>query len=56
MLGVTQAELSERTGLPRRTINEIIRGKVSITPETALQFELVLKVPANFLAHQRNKI
>jgi HTH-type transcriptional regulator / antitoxin HigA len=47
-LGITQAELAERTGRPRKTINEIIRGKAAITPETALQFEKVLGVPASF--------
>lgn len=45
---MTQAELAERTGRPRKTINEIIKGKAAITPETALQFERVLGVPASF--------
>src|ERR1700728_3930228 len=48
MLGLSQAELAERTGRPKKTINEIIQGKAAITPETALQFELVLRVPAAF--------
>ena len=47
-LGMTQAELAERTGRPRKTINEIIKGKVAITPETARQLERVLNVPASF--------
>jgi addiction module HigA family antidote len=46
--GMTQAELADRTGRPKKTINEIIKGKAAITPETALQFELVLGVPASF--------
>jgi addiction module HigA family antidote len=46
--GMTQAELAERTGRPKKTINEIINGKAAITPETALQLELVLGVPARF--------
>lgn len=46
--GMTQAELSERTGRPKKTINEIIKGKAAITPETALQFERVLGVPSRF--------
>jgi HTH-type transcriptional regulator/antitoxin HigA len=45
---MTQAELAERTGRPKKTINEIIQGKVAITPETALQFERVLGTPAQF--------
>lgn len=47
-LGMSQAQLAERTGRPRKTINEIIKGKAAITPETALQFERVLGVPASF--------
>jgi len=43
-----QAELARRTGRPVKTINEIIRGKASITSETALQLERVLGVPASF--------
>lgn len=46
--GMSQAELAERTGRPKKTINEIVKGKVAITPETAIQFELVLGVPAAF--------
>jgi len=46
--GMSQAELAERTGRPKKTINEIIKGKATITPATALQFERVLGVPANF--------
>lgn len=45
---MSQAELADRMGRPRKTINEIIRGKTSITPETALQLELVLGIPASF--------
>ena len=47
-LGLTQAALAERTGRPLKTINEIIKGKAAITPETALQLERVLGVPAHF--------
>ena len=45
---MSQAELAERTGRPKKTINEIIKGKAAITPETALQLERVLGIPANF--------
>src|SRR5437879_4429255 len=47
-IGMSQAELAGRTGRPRKTINEIVKGKAAITPETALQFEKVLGVPARF--------
>jgi HTH-type transcriptional regulator/antitoxin HigA len=46
--GITQADLADRMGRPRKTINEIIKGKAAITPETALQLERVLGVPASF--------
>lgn len=47
-LGMTQAELARRMGRPVKTINEIINGKTAITPETALQLERVLGIPAHF--------
>jgi HTH-type transcriptional regulator/antitoxin HigA len=45
---MSQAELADRTGRPNKTINEIIKGKAAITPETAIQLELVLGIPATF--------
>lgn len=45
---MTQAELARRMGRPKKTINEIVKGKAAITPETALQFERVLGIPATF--------
>ena len=45
---MTQAELSARTGLTKKTINEIIKGKAPITPETALRLERTLGRPAHF--------
>lgn len=47
-LGMSQSELAGRMGRPKRTINEMIEGKVSITAETAFQLENVLGVPASF--------
>ncbi|MCC7439965.1 MAG: ImmA/IrrE family metallo-endopeptidase [Armatimonadetes bacterium] len=47
-LGMSQAELAERTGRPKKTINEIIKGKALLTPETAQQLELVLGIAASF--------
>lgn len=45
---MTQADLAERMGRPKKTINELVQGKASITPETSLQLERVLGVPAGF--------
>src|SRR5206468_3775093 len=51
-LGMTQSELAERMGRPTKTVNEIINGKAAITPETALQLERVLGVPARFWSNR----
>ena len=45
---MTQVELARRMSRPKTTINEIVKGKAAITPETALQLEAVLGVPAGF--------
>ena len=45
---MTQAELADRMGRPKKTINEIIQGKAQITPETAIQLERVVGIPADF--------
>ena len=44
-IGMSQAELAVRTNRPKKTINEIIKGKAAITPETAIQLEHVLGIP-----------
>lgn len=46
--GMTQVELADRTGMAKKTINEIIKGKAPITPDTALKFEHVFGLPAHF--------
>lgn len=43
---MTQSGLAKRMGRPLKTVNEIIHGKKALTPETALQLELVLGIPA----------
>ncbi|QOY55322.1 HigA family addiction module antidote protein [Candidatus Sulfurimonas marisnigri] len=45
---MSQVELSERTGLAKKTINAIINAKASISTETAIKFEKVLGRPAHF--------
>lgn len=53
--GMSQADLSRRTGRPKKTINEIIQGKTAITSGTALQLEKVLGIPSTFWVNrQRN--
>src|SRR5882724_13472730 len=52
---MSQAQLAERTGRPKKTINEIIKGKAAITAETAIQLERVLGIPAAFwIAREQN--
>lgn len=46
--GMSQAELAERLGRPKKTINRIIKGKTAIMPDTAIQLERVFKIPASF--------
>ncbi len=47
-LGMGPKEFAVRTGKPEKTIIAIQKGKSSITPEMAVQFEHVLKIPAHF--------
>lgn len=47
-MDITQAELARRMGRPPQAINEILKGDKAITPETALQLEQVVGVPAYF--------
>lgn len=58
---MNQTDLSVRTGLSKKTINEIIQGKSPITPESAFKLELVLGRPAHFwnnleCQYQENRI
>ncbi|WP_158858271.1 helix-turn-helix transcriptional regulator [Lunatibacter salilacus] len=53
--GISQTDLAKRMGRPVKTINEIIQGKAAITPETAIQLEWALDIPASFwLESERN--
>jgi len=46
--GIRKTDFATRCGRPAKTISEIIAGKASITPDTALQFERVLDdIPAD---------
>jgi HTH-type transcriptional regulator/antitoxin HigA len=45
--GITQSDLARRMGRPEQKINEIVKGSKAITPDTALQLEQVLGVPAH---------
>jgi addiction module HigA family antidote len=45
---MSQSELARRMDRPIKTINEIIKGKAAITPDTAIQLERVLGLSATF--------
>ena len=46
--GLSQADLSLRSGMAEKTISQIVNGIAPITCETAEKLELVLGVPASF--------
>ena len=45
---MTQLDLANKTGITKKTINEIIKGKAPITPATALKLEYVFNIRASF--------
>lgn len=48
-------EFALRTGKPEKTIIAVLKGESSITPDMAVQFENVTKIPARFwMNHQRS--
>ena len=47
-LNLTQSEFSERTGISKKTVNQIIKGIAPISKDNALRFENVLNIPASF--------
>lgn len=53
-MGMGPKEFALRTGKPEKTITAILKGDSSITPDMAIQFENVTKIPAHFwINHQR---
>jgi addiction module HigA family antidote len=47
-LEITQTAFASRLGVSFPRLNELIRGKRSLTPDTALRLERVLGMPADF--------
>ncbi len=45
-LGMKQRDLALRTGMSTKTINEIVKGKAPITPDTSVLLERVTGVPS----------
>src|SRR5262245_46871467 len=46
--GIRQTELATRMDVTPKFVNELISGKVGVTPVTALALEKALDVPADF--------
>ena len=46
--GLTQAELARALGIPLNRVNELVRGKRGVTPETALLLAGYFKNSAEF--------
>src|SRR5437667_2401128 len=47
-LGISQSAFADRLGISSASLNEIIRARRSVTPETALRLAQVLGVSADF--------
>ena len=47
-LGLTQTELARRLGVSYPRLNEVVKGRRSVTPDTALRLARVLGMPADF--------
>ena len=53
--GVSQYELAKVIGVPARRINEIVHGKRSITPDTALRLSRALDISDRFFLNLQNR-
>lgn len=51
---ISQAELSNRTGLSKKAINEIVRGKSPLTQNTAFRLSKVFSVSPDFWVNLQN--
>lgn len=50
-LQITQTELAQALGISRRRVNEMIRGKRAITPDTAIRLAMFFGNDAMFWMH-----
>lgn len=54
-MGMGIKEFATRVSKPEKTIIAVIKGKSSITPDMALSFEMVTRIPSHmWLSHQKN--
>jgi len=55
-LGITQTDLAEQTGLPRKHINELCRDRRAVTADTALILARVFGNSADFWLNTQRRI
>ncbi len=48
LMGISQYRLAKETGLSQMRVSQIVRGKRSITADTALRLGMYFGVPAQF--------
>jgi addiction module HigA family antidote len=54
-LKMSPKEFALRTGKPEKIITAILKGESAITPDMAVLFESVLKIPARFWLNAQQK-
>jgi len=54
--GLTQVNLAERIGVARRRINEIIKGKRAISPDTAIRLGKLFRMSPEYWLNLQMKI
>ena len=47
-MDVTQSELADKAKIPFQRVNQIVKGKRSVTPDTALRLAKVLNTSVDF--------
>jgi addiction module HigA family antidote len=55
-LGLTQTELAARSGLPRKHVNELCRGRRTVTADTALILARVFGNSADFWLNAQRRM
>jgi len=54
--GLTQTQLAEHIGVTRRRINEIIKGKRALSPDTAIRLGKLFKMSPEYWLNLQMKI
>jgi addiction module HigA family antidote len=54
-LGITEREVAQKLKVAPSTLNRLVKGKISLTPEMALRLSITLgRTPESWLAMQDN--